>query len=365
MPLFLTSLAFDGLSDWLTGHGVAGPVPVITNASRELTDQDAIVAMACDELRSGGFAPRPVDVADDGTRALEDCPAVVMTGGDPFRLLTDLRRSGADRVLVQAHRRGTPIAGQSAGAMVCAANLEPVTLTSPFTAPAGLALGGLDLTEQLVLPHHGRAERNASHRRAALRYGADRRLTALWDDESLLIDSDGSWSIRRDRWITRQGRADDADAVTDIFHQAARQAWAPFLGSERLAGAPQDTAVWASRVTRSGFLVTADDEGPCSFVYARGGPEPDTGEVDVLYTHPRAAGLGVGRRLLERATWRLLCDGFRQAVLWTEARNARARSMYEANGWTLDGGVDERTYLDVAIRNLRYRLDLTVRAGGP
>jgi GNAT superfamily N-acetyltransferase len=88
------------------------------------------------------------------------------------------------------------------------------------------------------------------------------------------------------------------------------------------------------------------------------------GELDLLYTHPRARGDGTGRRLLERATWNLLCEGFQQAVLWTEARNARALAVYRRNGWMPDGAVDEREYLGVPIRNLRHRIDLTRHAGG-
>jgi GNAT superfamily N-acetyltransferase len=79
---------------------------------------------------------------------------------------------------------------------------------------------------------------------------------------------------------------------------------------------------------------------------------------------PRAWGLGIGRRLLERATFALLAMGFREAVLWTEQRNTRALAVYERNGWSRDGAVRERDYLGVPVRNVRHRLDLTRFAGG-
>jgi GNAT superfamily N-acetyltransferase len=163
---------------------------------------------------------------------------------------------------------------------------------------------------------------------------------------------------------TRRGRGEDAPAVTEIFHLAARQAWAAFLGAARLDAAPRDAAPWADRVERSTFLVTEDAAGLTGFVYYHRAAEPGVGEVDVLYTHPRAWGNGIGRRLLERATWELLAAGYREAVLWTEARNERALAIYQANGWRPDGAVDEREYLGVPIRNLRHRLDLTRHGGG-
>jgi GNAT superfamily N-acetyltransferase len=86
--------------------------------------------------------------------------------------------------------------------------------------------------------------------------------------------------------------------------------------------------------------------------------------VDLLYTHPRASGAGLGRRLLERSTFDLWCAGLQEAVLWTEHRNERALHIYRRNGWVLDGGVDERTYLGVGIRNLRHRIELARHAGG-
>jgi RimJ/RimL family protein N-acetyltransferase len=68
--------------------------------------------------------------------------------------------------------------------------------------------------------------------------------------------------------------------------------------------------------------------------------------------------------LLERATFALLAAGFREAVLWTEHRNARALAVYQRSGWRPDGAVRERDYLGVRIRELRHRLDLGASAGG-
>ncbi len=364
--LFLTSLGFTGFGPWLEGQGIDAPVAVVTNASRGLSDGTAIVALAEAELHEQGIATHRVNVLAAPMDALAHAGAIVMTGGNPFLLLEDLKQSGADRALLAAHADGVAIAGQSAGAIVCGPSLEPVTLTSPFAPQPNADLRGLGLLNRVVLPHQDRTGRAALHRRAALAFAATHALTVLWDDEVLLPELDVI--VRAGQW-TRRARLDDAPAVARVFHEASREAWSPFIPPERLADAGPDTAAWAQRIRIGGhrFLVTEDDRGIIAFVYYRQAADEGgapIGEVDMLYTHPRAWGCGVGRRLLERATWRLLCEGFREAVLWTESRNQRAIAVYRQNGWAPDGAVDEREYLGTPIRNRRYRLDLTQYAGG-
>ncbi|HEX7037300.1 MAG TPA: GNAT family N-acetyltransferase [Pseudomonadales bacterium] len=369
MALFLTSLTFTGAGEWLRRHGVDGPVLLIDNASRNLDDRDAIVGPAQAELAAEGIASQRVDVLRHDPAAVERAGAIVMTGGDPFVLLADLRASGADATIAAARNRGVPIVGQSAGAIVCGPTLEPIRLTSPFTAPDGLDLRGLTLTDTLVLPHHDRPGRAELHRRAALRFGSDPTLFPLWDDETLVIEHD-TWQIRRGAQRTRRALSSDAPGVADVFGAAARAAWGSFLPDDVLTQAGKDLDGWKDRVRLGGhrFLVVEDDDGLIGFVWyhhaASAAEDAPVGEIDVLYTHPRAWGAGTGRRLLDRATWNLLCEGYREAVLWTEERNERALGVYSRSGWVPDGAIDERKFLGAPIRNARHRLDLTRYAGG-
>ena len=362
-PLFLTSLAFDGLADWLDQHAGDGPVAVIGNAARALDDGEAIIAMGVQAVAAAGREAVTVDVLRQPRPRLDRMSALIMTGGDPFRLLADLRESGTDEFLQAAHERGLPIAGQSAGAIVQGPDLAPIRITSPFDAPARLNLTGLGLTRRLVLPHHGRPDRSARHRQAAAASPDPGTLFPLWDDEVLLETDHDDWRLQRGGWTTRPARPEDALDVARVFHESALEAWSTFLEPARLAAAPLEIDAWSARLRAAGpaFLVTEDRRGIAAFSRIL----PERGELDLLYTHPRATGQGLGRRLLERATWTLLCAGHAEAVLWTEARNARARTMYEANGWARDSGVDERDYLGTTIRNERFRLDLRRFAGGP
>lgn len=393
-PLFLASSTCEGLAGWLGQHCLPGPVVMITAASDALPDREAIVAPLRSAVAAARRELRILDVGDDtaagisaiggpaasgapgaaGARdaagVLEQAGALLMPGGDPFRLLRRLRSSGAAAPIARRHADGLPVAGQSAGAMVCGPTLAPVTLTSPFAPAPGQDLEGLGLTATVVLPHHDRPGRAARHREAALLHAGTVDLVPLWDGE-VRIESGREWRILQGGIVTRPARVADAGAVAAVFRAATTAAWRHFLGAEPLRRAPDDTHLWAERIEAggSGFLVAEDAAGVLGFVLYRAAPDADlaaaaAGEVDLLYTLPRAWGLGIGRRLLERATFALLVHGFRQAVLWTEQRNHRALAVYRRNGWMLDGTVRERDYLGVPIRNLRHRLDLTTRAGG-
>jgi GNAT superfamily N-acetyltransferase len=114
--------------------------------------------------------------------------------------------------------------------------------------------------------------------------------------------------------------------------------------AERIAaGTPRDV------------VLAEDADGVVGFVWVHAGAEPTTGEVDLFYTHPRAWGSGIGRRLMQLGLDELRARGFVDAVLWTEERNERPRRVYERGGWTLDGSVRDREYLGVPIHELRHR----------
>ena len=369
-PLYLASSECKGLAEWLVAHRRKGPVVVVTAASTGLADQVAIVDPLVAEAMNSGRETVRLDLRSDPAPVLGVAGAVLMPGGDPFRLLRELRASGAAAVIARRHAEGLAVAGQSAGAMVCGPTLLPVTLTSPFTPEPAQDLAGLGLTATLALPHHDRTGRAARHRQAAVRFGASVNLAPLWDGEVLQQDSTGC-SVHEGALVMRPARVSDAAAIDAVFRAATQAAWASFLGGDRLRATVPDTDRWRTRIQQADgwFLVAEDAEGVLGFVFSRRAEDADldpqtVGELDLLYTLPRAWGAGIGRRLLDRATFALLAAGYREAVLWTEARNERALAVYRRNGWIQDGTFKDRDYLGVPIRNLRHRFDLRSLAGG-
>jgi GNAT superfamily N-acetyltransferase len=134
-----------------------------------------------------------------------------------------------------------------------------------------------------------------------------------------------------------------------VFLAAARAAWG-FAGAEALA------AMRAPFFGR-GEIVAVDDLGVAGFV------APVACEIDLLYTHPRVWGSGIGRLLLDAGEAALRDAGCTDATLWTEERNERPRRVYEAAGWRHDGGVRERVWNGTPLRELRYRKTLNPPKG--
>jgi GNAT superfamily N-acetyltransferase len=135
--------------------------------------------------------------------------------------------------------------------------------------------------------------------------------------------------------------SEDADAIAEVFLAAGRAAWA-FAGEAALAA-------MAAPPMSGGELVAEDSHGVVGFV------TPVECEVHLLFTHPRVWGGGAGRALLLAAEAALREAGCGEGTLWTEERNERARRVYEAAGWRLDGGVREREWNGAPLRELRYR----------
>lgn len=68
---------------------------------------------------------------------------------------------------------------------------------------------------------------------------------------------------------------------------------------------------------------------------------PDYGHVSMVFVHPDMWGRGVGRQLLQGLHERASERGWSRTTLWTRSSNARARRLYEGQGYRRSG--QERT----------------------
>ncbi len=109
-------------------------------------------------------------------------------------------------------------------------------------------------------------------------------------------------------------------------------------------------------------MVAVDDEEICGFATtspARDLDVPNDGELCALYVDPEWWGRGVGRTLIGAARLQLFEMGFRSAVLWLLAGNARADRFYRKDGWAPDGLRRSDTMWGAAVDEARYRRVLT------
>jgi RimJ/RimL family protein N-acetyltransferase len=172
----------------------------------------------------------------------------------------------------------------------------------------------------------------------------------------------------RPRFEIRAAFPSDAEAVAEVNVAAGRVGWAAFLPRDRLESFEPPVRRWEERLEGAGSgnaWVAVDDSRIVGFaVTLPCGAKRPFGEVTGLYTLPEVWGEGAGRRLLDTALEGLAASGCREAVLWTETRNKRARTIYERAGWRTDGALRQREFLGSPIREVRYRIGLPeYRAG--
>ena len=80
---------------------------------------------------------------------------IYVTGGNTFFLLQELKRTGADKILIEQIKSGKPYVGESAGSIILSPNIEYVKGMDDFKAAPNLeSFSSLGLVDFYPLPHH-------------------------------------------------------------------------------------------------------------------------------------------------------------------------------------------------------------------
>jgi ribosomal protein S18 acetylase RimI-like enzyme len=133
------------------------------------------------------------------------------------------------------------------------------------------------------------------------------------------------------------------DAYLDDLQPAQREAmWRDLLGRD-------DPDRHCLVLEHDGRLV-----GSAAFGPSRDAATAD-GELYSLNVDPDEWGRGHGGRLLREVADGLRAAGYPEAVLFVVVENARARRLYESDGWTVDGAPVTEEVLGVEVREVRYR----------
>jgi dipeptidase E len=187
--LLLASRGIPGLGDLLQAPG--DRAVLVPTAAAPLGDP-GIAEEVERELAGAGLRVTRLELGEassaDVRARVSVADVITVSGGDPFHLLAEARRSGFADAVREALGAGAVYVGYSAGAMVAGPTLEPLLLTSPFSPPTGLDVTGLGLADVLVLPHHGRPGRAERHAAAQAEFGSRVRLEPLSDGELVIQD---------------------------------------------------------------------------------------------------------------------------------------------------------------------------------
>ncbi|MFA0814024.1 Type 1 glutamine amidotransferase-like domain-containing protein [Microbulbifer epialgicus] len=111
-------------------------------------------------LEKLGLIVDELDVSTALTSEIEDKiknnEFIYVTGGNTFFLLQELRRSGADKIILEQVRSGKTYIGESAGSVVLSPNIAYIQEMDDVDAAKSLeSYDGLNFVDFSPLPHYG------------------------------------------------------------------------------------------------------------------------------------------------------------------------------------------------------------------
>lgn len=124
-------------------------------------------------------------------RKLEKNDLIYIAGGNTFFLLQELKRTGADKILVKEIREGKLYIGESAGAIVVAPDIEYSALMDRIEkAPDLKDYTGLNLIDFYVVPHYKNWEMGKAADEIIAAYSARLNLKIISDNQAISVEND-------------------------------------------------------------------------------------------------------------------------------------------------------------------------------
>lgn len=128
--------------------------------------------------------------SDEINTKLKGNDFIYVTGGNTFFLLQELRRTGADKIIIEEVNAGKLYIGESAGAIITAPNIEYVaTMDSINKAPALTNFNALSLVEFYTVPHYNNAPFKKIAHKIVDNYSSLLTLSTISNNEAILIEN--------------------------------------------------------------------------------------------------------------------------------------------------------------------------------
>lgn len=142
-------------------------------------------------LKDAGFLVEDYSVTgknqDQIYKKLEGIGSICIGGGNTYYLLSQVQRSGFDKIVKLLIKKGLIYIGSSAGALLAGPNIE-TSLDDPKTVPELVDYAGLNLVDVAVRPHWG-SERflERYHQEIDRLYSLKQKMILLRDNQYLHV----------------------------------------------------------------------------------------------------------------------------------------------------------------------------------
>jgi len=172
-----------------------GPVRRLVFVPFALRDHEGYTAKARARLAQAGIEVKGLTADAAGLRALDQAEAVFVGGGNTFRLLDRLQRSGLLDALRRRAMGGMPYLGASAGTNIAAPTIR-TTNDMPIVEPAGFS--ALHLVPFQINPHYIDADPSSRH----MGETREERLREFLEENETPV-----LGLREGSWLRVEGRA--------------------------------------------------------------------------------------------------------------------------------------------------------------
>jgi dipeptidase E len=134
---------------------------------------------------------------DEITSKIKQNDFIYVTGGNTFFLLQELKRTGADNVIIDEVNSGKLYIGESAGAIVTSANIEYAKGMDSIKKALDLDnLDGLGLVDFYTVPHHTNSPFKKAAQSIIDTYLATLKLSPISNHDAILVNGN-EFEIKR------------------------------------------------------------------------------------------------------------------------------------------------------------------------
>ena len=122
-------------------------------------------------------------------KVLSDSDYIYVSGGNTFFLLQELKRTGADKILLEEINKGKFYIGESAGAVIAARDIGYIKeMDNPGKKIALKNFKGLGITDFYTLPHYGNLRFKRAAEKIIRRYSGRMDLKAISDRQAIFAE---------------------------------------------------------------------------------------------------------------------------------------------------------------------------------
>lgn len=139
------------------------------------------LGMIVDEVELTALSPEEI------THKLKKNDCIYVTGGNTFFLLQALRKTGADRLIIEHIEVGKIYIGESAGSIITSPNIDYVKEMDDFEQMESLDYTALNMVDFYPLPHYSNFPFKKIVEKIIVDYQSDLKLCPITNAQAILV----------------------------------------------------------------------------------------------------------------------------------------------------------------------------------